>query len=104
ERALAVLEPGSPEERDQRGELLISLADARWASGDMPGARRTALDAAHHGRELRRPDLVADAAINFGGTRVWTDAGVVDGELIALCEEALAALPGGDSKSRAMVT
>ena len=104
ERALAVLEPGSPEEREQRGDLLIRLADARWASGDMPGARRTALDAAQHGREVGRPDLVADAAINFGGIRVWTDAGVVDGELIALCEEALGALPGGDSKPRAMVT
>ncbi|HEX3667653.1 MAG TPA: AAA family ATPase [Acidimicrobiia bacterium] len=103
ERALTVLEPRGADERKHRGDLLIRLAEARWASGDQPGARRTALEAAQQGREVGRPDLVADAAILFGGIRVWTDAGVVDGELIALCEEALDALPATDSPRRAKV-
>jgi tetratricopeptide (TPR) repeat protein len=104
ERALAVLEPRSDEERAHRGDLLIGLANARSAFGDLAGTRQTALEAVQHGREVGQPDLVADAAITFGGARVWTDAGVVDNEVIALCEEALELLPVGDSPRRAMVS
>ncbi|HEY3096345.1 MAG TPA: AAA family ATPase [Acidimicrobiia bacterium] len=104
ERALTVLEPRSDGERTHRGDLLIELANARSASGDRRGARQTALEAVQHGRDFGRPDLLADAAINFGGTRVWTDAGVVDDQLIALCEEALESLPAVDSPRRAMVS
>jgi tetratricopeptide (TPR) repeat protein len=104
ERALAVLEPRSADERKHRGRLLLGLANARSAAGDRHGARQTALDAVQHGRDVRDPDLVADAVIEFGGARVWTDAGVVDEEMVALCEEALAVLPAGDSLRRAMVS
>jgi tetratricopeptide (TPR) repeat protein len=56
-----------------------------------------------HGLDVGRPDLLAEAAISLGGVRVWTEAGVVDKGLVALCEETLDALPQGDTKSRAMV-
>jgi tetratricopeptide (TPR) repeat protein len=103
ERTLAVLEPGSPDERDHRGGLLIGSANARWAAGDRHGAQQAAMAAAQHGRVVGRPDLVADAAISLGGSRAWTDAGVVKDELVALCEDALERLPAGDSARRAMV-
>lgn len=104
ERALGVLEPRSADERAHRGDLLIELASAHGAAGDRVAARKAAFDAVQHGRDVGRPDLLAEAAISIGGVRVWTEAGVVDEGLVALCEETLDALPQGDTKSRAMVS
>jgi len=103
ERALSVLEPRSNDERAHRGDLLVALANARSAAGDRDAARGAAHEAAQHGREVDRPDLLADAVISMGGIRPWTEAGVVDEALVGLCEETLDALPPGDSGSRAMV-
>jgi class 3 adenylate cyclase len=104
ERGLAVLERHSDDERQHRGDLLIALSRERWAEGDRRGARRAAHDAAQHGRDVGRPELIADAAMAIGGPRGWSEAGIVDEELIALCEDALARLPPEDSRSRATVT
>jgi len=104
ERALGVLEPRSDGERAHRGDLLIELASAHAAAGDRVAARKAAFDAVQHGRDVSRPDLLAEAAISLGGVRVWTEAGVVDEGLVELCEETLDALPQGDTKSRAMVS
>jgi tetratricopeptide (TPR) repeat protein len=103
ERALAVLEPRSHDERTHRGDLLIELANARAAAGDRGGARLAAFEAVQHGRDVGRPDLLADAVISMGGVRPWTDAGVVDDALVALCEETVDSLPPGDSVPRALV-
>ncbi len=103
DRALSVLEPRSDAEREYKGELLLELSRARWAAGDKQGYQRAALDAAQHGREVGRPELVASAAIRFGGLRAWSEAGVVNEDLVALCEESLALLPEDDSAERAMV-
>ncbi|MFL6242708.1 MAG: ATP-binding protein [Acidimicrobiia bacterium] len=104
ERALAVIEPRSGDERAHRGDLLIELAKARSAAGDLGAARRAAFEAVRHGREVGRPDLLADAVMSMGGgIRVWSEAGAIDDELVALCEETLAALPPGDAKMRARV-
>jgi tetratricopeptide (TPR) repeat protein len=104
ERALAVLEPRSQDERAHRGDLLIQLATAHVAAGERGAARVAAFEAVQHGRDVGRPDLLADAAISIGGgIRVWSEAGAVDDGLVALCEEALDASPPGDSAGRAMV-
>ncbi len=103
ERALAVLEPRSQDERAHRGDLLIQLATAHAAAGDRGASRVAAFEAVQNGRDVGRPDLLADAAISMGGIRVWSEAGAVDEGLVALCEEALDALPPGDSAGRAMV-
>ena len=103
ERALAVLEPRSQDERAHRGDLLIQLATAHAAAGDPGAARTAAFEAVQHGRDVGRADLLADAAISMGGIRVWSEAGAVDEGLVVLCEEALDALPSGDSPGRAMV-
>jgi class 3 adenylate cyclase/tetratricopeptide (TPR) repeat protein len=103
ERALSVLEPRSADEREHKGDLLISLARARLSAGDREGSRLATREAAQHGRDVGRPDLIAQAAIVVGGVRAWSEAGVVNDDLVALCEEALEALPPGDSADRAMV-
>ena len=91
------------DEREHRGDLLIQLATAHMAAGDRGATREAAFEAVQHGRDVGRPDLLADAAINLGGIRVWSEAGAVDEGFIALCEEALDALPDSDSAERAMV-
>jgi tetratricopeptide (TPR) repeat protein len=83
---------------------LLALSKERWAAGDRRGAREAAQDAAQHGRDVGRPELIAEAPVAIAGPRGWSEAGVVDEELIALCEDALARLPPGDSRNRAMVT
>src|SRR5207248_7405342 len=87
ERALAVLEPRSQDERAHRGDLLIELANAHAAAGDRDAARKAAFEAVQQGRDVGRPDLLAEAAISIGGVRVWTEAGVVDEGLVALGDE-----------------
>jgi tetratricopeptide (TPR) repeat protein len=104
QRALAVLEPHGDAERAHRGDLLIALSRERWSAGERRGAREAAQDAAQHGRDIGRPELIADAAMAIGGPRGWSEAGVVDEELIELCEDALERLPQGDSRDRATVT
>lgn len=103
ERALAVLDPGSEEDRTHRGDLLIALANARWASGARDTARDAAYEAAQLGRDTGRPRLIAAAVFAISGARGWLEAGVVDQELVALCEDALDRLPPGDSTERAML-
>jgi tetratricopeptide (TPR) repeat protein len=104
ERALALTEPRSGDERAHRGDLLIELANARLAAGDRGAARQAAFEAAQFGREVGRPDLLADAVIGMAEHRRPTEAGMGDEALVALCEETLDALPTGDSVPRAKVT
>jgi tetratricopeptide (TPR) repeat protein len=101
ERALTVLEPGSDEDRLHRGELLVAVANARWAAGDRAGARPDVDQAARHARETGRPDVLAEAALAIGGSRGWVEAGTIDEQLTTLCEEGLDLLPPGDSAHRA---
>ena len=54
---------------------LIALANARSAAGDRDAAHGAAHEAAQHGREVDRPDLLADAAISMGGIRAVDRSG-----------------------------
>jgi tetratricopeptide (TPR) repeat protein len=99
ERALAVLGPAR--ERDGL-ELLLALADAHWRAGEFERARERHHEAAELAQELDLPELLAAAALGFGGS-VGARAGIRDERLIALLERALASLPGGDGPLRARV-
>lgn len=83
------------------GELLLRLGAAHWLAGDAEQARaahhRAASEALVHGD----PELLARAALGLGhGLGGFGFVEHADGELIALLEEALAALPEGDSTLR----
>src|SRR5262249_36974934 len=87
---LGALEVPDREEPARRAELLLALGEARLRFGD-PASRDAFVGAAAAARELEDPELLARAALGFSGLGVSIIA--VDGEKVALLEEALAVLP-----------
>ena len=79
--------------------LLLRLGEAAWRAGDVRKARAVLEDAAACARALGSAEALAQTAVTFG--RVSTETGVVDQALVALLEEALAALGDADSGLRA---
>ena len=80
---------------DERTELLLALAEARWATGDVPGVRAAASEAA----ALGNPEQLARAALVYGGPLFFS----ATGEVLNLIERALAALPEADGALRAQL-
>jgi class 3 adenylate cyclase/tetratricopeptide (TPR) repeat protein len=99
ERALAMVADEGDDERRRCG-LLVSLGDAQARAGDPDTAKETFLAAAKVARRIPAPDLLARAALGYGGRFVWARAWG-DTKLVPLLEEALAALPETDSELRA---
>jgi tetratricopeptide (TPR) repeat protein len=81
-------------------ELLISLGEAERRAGDLRH-RRTLLDAAALACARRDPDALARAALASQRGSLWSVAGDVDLERVAVLEAALDAIEGGDSSLRA---
>lgn len=89
----------------RRCDLLIALGEARARAGDTATARESFGKAATIARELESADRLAAAALGFGaGLGGFGYTGRADEALINLLEEALAALPGGDSLARVRLT
>ncbi len=84
-----------------RGELLLSLGDAQRQAGESDAARDTFAHAAAIGRRLGSAEVLAGAALGFGG--IGRERVGADHDWIALLEEALVALGDGDSALRARV-
>ncbi len=80
--------------------MLIELARARAASGDIAGSRAAFDDARTLGRSLDDGVLLAQAALGPAGQFT---SGTMDPENVARLEEALAHLPVEDSCERAQV-
>jgi hypothetical protein len=87
-----------------RASASLALGTARLAAGDRAGARIAFLRAAERARQAERPDLVADAALGFGGGPAGFEVSLLDGEQIGLLEEARSVLPGDQAALRALVT
>lgn len=102
ERGLAVLDPDRPEHATHACVLRIACAREMRAAGNLPASRTFALEAADRARALGRPELLVDAGLVLAGDRGWSEAGIIDEPLVVLLEEALEALPEGDSPWRAM--
>jgi DNA-binding SARP family transcriptional activator len=85
-----------------RCELLLALGEAEARGGDLPTAKDTFVRAAEVAKDLDGPELLARAALGYGGRLTWFRAGK-DRMLIPLLEDALAALPAGDSGLRVML-
>ncbi len=81
-----------------RAHVLLALAEARIRRGESAIGKTLCREVAGTARNLGDADLLARAALAYG--TVFTFA-VVDPVLVDLLEEALAALPSGDSLRRA---
>jgi DNA-binding CsgD family transcriptional regulator len=99
--ALRLLELRDRPDERQRGELLLALGEALDQAGDRQEARSTFRAATEPARAWGAAELLARAALGVAGVLVL--GGVVDGEAVALLEEALVVLAEGDSILRARV-
>jgi len=101
-RALDAEESIDEPDAARRARLLIALAEARNAAGAMLEAREEALAAADLARRVGDVELLAGAAIAYGGgLGAWLDPRDVVG--LALASEAERMLPAGDSLLRVML-
>jgi DNA-binding SARP family transcriptional activator len=94
-RALEAHERYRPADLLGRASLLHDLGHAQRRSGRMPEARQVFLRAVEAGRELRDPELLGHAVLGYGGG--YFESAFVDPTMVALLEEALAAVAPGDS-------
>jgi DNA-binding SARP family transcriptional activator len=99
EMALEALGPESAATARSRCDLLLALADSKGRAGDSPGARASFLQAAQLARSAGLPEVLARAALGYGGRFVW-DRAMSDERLVPLLQDALAALGEVDSTLR----
>jgi class 3 adenylate cyclase len=83
-------------------ELLLGLGDAQARAGEGELARQTFLHAATVAHGLGSGELLARAALGYGGRFVWARAGT-DEHLIPLLEDALARLGDAENPMRVRV-
>ncbi len=100
--ALEALELRPAGDAQTECELLLCLGDARARAGEFGEAKATFLRVAEIAKAAGIPELLARAALGYGGRFVW-DPGRGDTHLQALLEDALAALPQKDSELRVRV-
>jgi tetratricopeptide (TPR) repeat protein len=100
--ALHALQLDSKLQATEERTLLLALGEALARAGDMPRAKDAFLRVASQARAAARADDLAVAALGYGGRTVWSRlAG--DRVIVALLEEALAALGEEDTPLRARV-
>ncbi|MGH2948719.1 MAG: ATP-binding protein, partial [Solirubrobacteraceae bacterium] len=99
EMALEALGPDAAATARVRCELLLALADAQGRAGDGPAAKSTFLRAADLARSAELPEMLARAAIGYGGRFLWAHA-LTDERLVPLLEDGLSALGEPDSVLR----
>jgi DNA-binding winged helix-turn-helix (wHTH) protein/tetratricopeptide (TPR) repeat protein len=99
-RALQALDLRVPDDETRRCEMLLELGDAYEKAGERGRMREVFSEAAERARRLRRPDLLALAALGFAGR---TERSSPDADIRALLEEALAALGEEEPALRARI-
>ncbi|HEX6459566.1 MAG TPA: AAA family ATPase [Thermoleophilaceae bacterium] len=97
-RALSALDEHIPDDTRRRARLLLDLGHAQRRSGRMPEARETFMSAVEAARELGDATLLAQAVLGYGGG--FFESAYVDETMVALLEEAIAAIPAADSVLR----
>lgn len=98
-RALEGLVLTTPVDERRRYDLLVALGEALFRAGDLPSAREVYSAAVTVAKAMGGPDLVARAALGFAG--MYESAQFADESTTRVLEDALAALPEGDSSVRA---
>jgi tetratricopeptide (TPR) repeat protein len=99
EAALEALELIERPDEATRCRLLMAVGDVLTRAGDFPRAKRVFLDAVELARRIGSPELLAAAALGYGGRFVWMRAGD-DVVLAPLLREALARLGEEDTELR----
>jgi tetratricopeptide (TPR) repeat protein len=103
QNALELLPTAGDGSTGRRGELLLRLGDAQWRSGDGGAARLTFERAIDAGRRSVEPEMLARPALAYvtalGGFLLYARFSL-GSTGTRLLEEALAALPAGDSPLR----
>jgi tetratricopeptide (TPR) repeat protein len=89
--ALDTLDRHDPGDTHRRAELLLALGDARYHTGQIEPARELFLRAADCARSLGDRELLARAALGYGGEHSFPESGARDEVHVALLEDALAA-------------
>jgi tetratricopeptide (TPR) repeat protein len=100
ERALEAADLAPSTSGDMRVELLVGLADARHGEGDREGAKTASRDAVGLARTCG-PSRFAEAVVHY--VEVHREAIAVDEGMLALLEEALAALPPDADRLQALL-
>jgi class 3 adenylate cyclase len=103
ERAVQALELGEKPDPDRLAALVVRLAELQRDAGATERGRETALRGAALARELGSAELLARAALAYGGNFPVIEMGRADATMLALAEEALTALGDGDSRLRVQV-
>lgn len=91
------------ERRDESAELLLQLGESRSRSGELSRARDAFRRASALGRARDDAQLLARAALGFGGQFRGVDVLMADPELVALLDESLARLPSQPTVLRGQV-
>lgn len=99
-RALVALDEDAEASPVRRFELLLGLGSAHLRRGYVQDGKAACREAAAVARRLGDPELLAQAALEHGSVFVYA---TVDPELVALLEEARAALGEQESGLRARV-
>jgi DNA-binding winged helix-turn-helix (wHTH) protein len=97
-RGLAAEALLEPRDAHARCELLVALGEALMVAGEPDPARAALERAAEAARALGSPAALARAALAAGGLELSSETGIHDPALIALFEEALAALPAAEGQ------
>ncbi len=100
ERALDSFAQGPRFVPQDRCRLVLDLADAMLAQGNVEAGRQRCREAFDIARTLEEPQLMTAAALTYGGVFVVAK---VDAELVAMLTECLQQLPEEDTASRARV-
>jgi DNA-binding SARP family transcriptional activator len=102
EMAIDAIALHAPGDDRARCELLLGLGDAQARGGDPDSWKDTFAQAAEIARRLDEPELLARAALGYGGRFVWFRAGS-DQRLVPLLEDAIEALaPDNPLRARLM--
>ncbi|MFZ0384706.1 MAG: AAA family ATPase, partial [Solirubrobacteraceae bacterium] len=102
ERALEVLARAHPDADERRLALLLELGQAHVRAGERPAAWKVFVEAADLADALGDIDALTQAAIG-ASWRYTQPPGVVDAELIALLERAIAATEGQATVARVLL-
>jgi DNA-binding SARP family transcriptional activator len=102
ERALEVLARAHPDSDERRLALLLELGQAHIRAGERPAAWKVFVEAAELAEALGDADALTQAAIG-ASWRYTQPPGIVDTELIALLERAIAATEGEATVARVLL-